>query len=62
MASKSIALVVYGEESSDRNALTEEHYKALADSLAENGFLCDKLAVIRDTIKGTSVQPTYCAI
>lgn len=38
MKNKSIAFVVFGEENSARNALTEDNYKPLADSLIENGF------------------------
>ena len=38
MDNKSVALVLYGDNNSTRNALTEEKYKALADSLLESGF------------------------
>jgi len=38
MKAKSIALVLYGDNNSTRNALTEEKYKALASSLLESGF------------------------
>ena len=53
MKNSSIALVIYGEPGSARNALTEEKYKKLAANFIENGFLvnsvlyhdsvCDKL-------------------
>jgi hypothetical protein len=36
--SKSIALVIYGDKDSSRNALNEEKYKQLADSLLGAGF------------------------
>jgi hypothetical protein len=38
MEIKSIALVLYGDNNSTKNALTEEKYKALAESLLESGF------------------------
>jgi hypothetical protein len=38
MGAKSIALVLYGDNNSTKNAFTEEKYKALADSLLESGF------------------------
>jgi len=35
---KSIALVIYGDSASARNAMTEEKYKALSDALLNAGF------------------------
>jgi hypothetical protein len=38
MGSKSIALIIYGDNNSSRNALADDKYKALADSLLKSGF------------------------
>ena len=38
MKTKSIALVLYGEHTSTRNAFTDDNYKALAEALAASGF------------------------
>ena len=43
MKNKSIALMIYGEPGSNRNAITEEKYKRLALSLIENGFSVDSV-------------------
>ena len=38
MKSKSIALILYGDETSTRNAFTDDNYKGLAEALTESGF------------------------
>jgi len=43
MRTKSIALVIFGDENSTRNALTEDNYKPLADALIENGFSAESV-------------------
>jgi hypothetical protein len=43
MKSKSIALMIYGEAGSGRNAITEEKYKRLASGLLENDFAVDSV-------------------
>src|SRR5262245_55038406 len=43
MKSKSIALMIYGEPGSSRNALTEEKYKKLAIHFAERGHRVDSV-------------------
>ena len=39
----SIALVIYGEEGSTKNALTDDKYKALANGMIEAGFTVDSV-------------------
>ncbi|MBL7739486.1 MAG: Cj0069 family protein [Chitinophagaceae bacterium] len=51
MKSKSIAIMIYGEPGSTRNALTEEKYKNLAAHLAQKGFLVDSV-VYNDSVAG----------
>lgn len=43
MKNSSIAVVIYGEPGSPRNALTEEKYKKLVVNFIENGFLVDSV-------------------
>ena len=43
MQTKSIALMIYGEQGSTRNALTEEKYKNLASYLIQKGFTVDSV-------------------
>ena len=38
MKPKSIALILYGDETSTRNAFTDDNYKGLAEALTESGF------------------------
>jgi len=38
MKSHSVALMIYGESDSNRNALTEEKFKDLANAFIEKGF------------------------
>lgn len=38
MKSKSVAIIIYGESNSGRNALTEEKYRELAHAFSEQGF------------------------
>src|SRR5689334_14461308 len=45
----SIALMIYGEPGSSRNALTEEKYKDLAVCFVENGFEVDSV-IYNDSI------------
>ena len=40
---KSIAFIVYGDDNSSRNALTEDNYKSLADALTESGFRIESI-------------------
>ena len=40
---KSVALVVFGDENSTRNILTEDGFKPLADALVENGFAVESV-------------------
>jgi len=40
---KSIALVLYGDENSAKNALTDDNFKPLADLLIENGFTVESV-------------------
>ena len=51
MKNHSIALMVYGEPGSTRNALTEEKYRKLAAYFIENGFDVDSV-LYNDTISG----------
>ena len=39
MKTQSVALVIYADENSARDALTDDNYKALADALIENNFI-----------------------
>lgn len=43
MKSKSVALMIYGEPGSNRNAITEEKYRKLASCLIENDFVVDSI-------------------
>src|SRR6187551_703694 len=43
MQTKSIALMIYGEQGSTRNALTEEKYKDLASYLTQKKFTTDSI-------------------
>ena len=43
MKNNSIALLIYGEPGSPRNALTEEKYKKLANHFIEKGFVIDSI-------------------
>ena len=43
MVEKSIAIVVYGEPDSGRNALTEEKYRSLGNELVASGFKVDSV-------------------
>ena len=43
MGSNSIAIMIYGEPGSTRNALTEEKYKNLAGYLTQKGFPVDSI-------------------
>ena len=38
MNTKTVAIVIYGDKDANRNALTDDNYKGLADALSENGF------------------------
>ena len=40
---KSVALVVYGDKNSARNALQEDNYKGLADFLIKSGFTVESV-------------------
>ena len=51
MKKYSIALMIYGEPGSIRNAITEEKYKKLASSLIENDFTVDSI-LYHDSIAG----------
>jgi hypothetical protein len=52
MKKTSIALMIFGEPGSTRNALTEEKYKKLAAHFIENGFDVDSI-LYHDSISGT---------
>ena len=51
MKNHAIALMIFGEPGSTRNALTEEKYRKLAAHLIENGYRVDS-ALYNDTISG----------
>ncbi|MCL2284887.1 MAG: hypothetical protein FWC32_00815 [Firmicutes bacterium] len=43
MQPKSIALILYGDSNSTRNAFTDDYYKGLAKSLSEAGFYVESV-------------------
>jgi hypothetical protein len=51
MKNYSIALMIFGEPGSTRNALTEEKYKKLAAHLIEKQFKVDSI-LYNDTVSG----------
>ena len=53
---KSIALILYGDSSSTRNALTDDNFKGLAESLSESGFNVESILYHHSKAKQLKIE------